>query len=334
VETEDSQTEGRSPGRPESNVVRIPRDWLGPREELVPFGVAADGRGNRAADGGSALRGPEAESVDGAAGSACPRPAASQLHLADPEPVPRAEDFWGEGSAAIQDAVQGPDETTAFRPNETTTFGQPQAQNRAIEDDGGAGQNVAHQVLADDTYVRDELDGVATDSASPTAAAASPSRRWRSVAALALFALLGAVIAVVTAAGHAGKPRPTSSRVAQHPATTALAPSAKKPTTRHAQAIRHTARLHRRSHRPHRPHSAATAHIAAVSHSSNSASQATSASGGGGGVAPAAASDSQSSGAGPATSTQSAAAAPAAAHNQPAGPTGAAAILGPGHCSC
>jgi hypothetical protein len=57
-----------------SKVVRLPRDWLGPHEELVPFG-------NRAAPaerGGSEL-------------SSSP---------------PSAEDFWGERSAAIHDVVQ------------------------------------------------------------------------------------------------------------------------------------------------------------------------------------------------------------------------------------
>jgi hypothetical protein len=52
-------------------VVRLPRDWLGPREELVPFG-------------------PRAPSED------------------TEEPPPSAEDFWGERSAAIHDALEAP----------------------------------------------------------------------------------------------------------------------------------------------------------------------------------------------------------------------------------
>jgi hypothetical protein len=51
-----------------SNVVRLPRDWLGPRDELVPFGAGA----------------------------------------AEPPAPPSANDFWGEDSAAMHDAVQGP----------------------------------------------------------------------------------------------------------------------------------------------------------------------------------------------------------------------------------
>jgi hypothetical protein len=60
--------------RPGDNVVRLPRDWLGPREELVPL-----------------------EGTTGAAASA--------------GAPPRADDFWGEDSASLQDAWQAPGET-------------------------------------------------------------------------------------------------------------------------------------------------------------------------------------------------------------------------------
>ena len=59
-------------------MVRLPRDWLGPREELVPFG-------------------PRASSED------------------SEELPPSAEDFWGERSAAIHDALEAPADT-AGRP--------------------------------------------------------------------------------------------------------------------------------------------------------------------------------------------------------------------------
>lgn len=52
-----------------SNVVRLPRDWLGPREELIPFG-----------------------------------PRASESPAA-----PSPSDFWGEHSADMHHALQGPD---------------------------------------------------------------------------------------------------------------------------------------------------------------------------------------------------------------------------------
>jgi hypothetical protein len=59
--------------------VRLPRDWVGPREELVPFGPAARARANRSTD-----------------------PASVELL------PPAAHDFWGEDSAALHDAMQAP----------------------------------------------------------------------------------------------------------------------------------------------------------------------------------------------------------------------------------
>jgi hypothetical protein len=73
------QTDGGERARPADKVVRLPRDWLGPREDLVPFGPRA--------------------------GGAEPEPS-----LPAPEAPPSAADFWGERSAAIHDAVQAPAE--------------------------------------------------------------------------------------------------------------------------------------------------------------------------------------------------------------------------------
>ncbi len=76
--TEGRQTEaGEREAHPRATVVRLPRDWLGPREELVPFGPRADSQ-----NAGEAVR--------------------------SDEPPPSAEDFWGERSAAIHDALQAP----------------------------------------------------------------------------------------------------------------------------------------------------------------------------------------------------------------------------------
>ncbi len=65
----------------DENVVRLPRDWLGPRDELVPIGPASRARARAAG-------------------------------LLDDDPLddlpPTAHDFWGEDSAALHDAIQGP----------------------------------------------------------------------------------------------------------------------------------------------------------------------------------------------------------------------------------
>ncbi len=61
---------GEEEADPAANVVHFPRDWFGPPEELVPFGPRASNE-------------------------------------SPPLPV-RAEDFWGEESASIHDAMAGP----------------------------------------------------------------------------------------------------------------------------------------------------------------------------------------------------------------------------------
>lgn len=61
----------------EDNVVRLPREWLGPIEELVPIGTTARGR-----------------AADGAADTV--------------EAAPSASAFWSADAAALHSAVQGP----------------------------------------------------------------------------------------------------------------------------------------------------------------------------------------------------------------------------------
>ena len=77
METGDRRTEdGGGLTRNEENVIRLPREWLGPPEELVPVGPAARARA-----------------------------AQRELDAATP---PAADAFWSEDSAALHDAVQAP----------------------------------------------------------------------------------------------------------------------------------------------------------------------------------------------------------------------------------
>jgi hypothetical protein len=77
VKTGDGPTEDANGAtRNEENVIRLPRDWLGPPEELVPIGPAARAR-------------------------------AAQLDVGD-APPPAADAFWSEDAAALHDAVQAP----------------------------------------------------------------------------------------------------------------------------------------------------------------------------------------------------------------------------------
>jgi hypothetical protein len=84
VETGDGRTED-SGGLPrnEENVIRLPRDWLGPPEELVPIGSAARAR-------------------------------AAQRDL-DHGMAPSADAFWSEDSAALHDALQAPSDLSRER---------------------------------------------------------------------------------------------------------------------------------------------------------------------------------------------------------------------------
>jgi hypothetical protein len=103
VEREGPQTEEGATGiPPRDNVVRLPRDWLGPREELVPFGAAAnaDRAGRRTPRSGPAsgeIDEPASRGIDEASRG-----------IDEPAIPPSASDFWGEHSAAIQDVLQGP----------------------------------------------------------------------------------------------------------------------------------------------------------------------------------------------------------------------------------
>ncbi len=83
-ETEDAGTpkdDGTSPGTDE-NVIRLPREWIGPLEELVPIRPAPP-----AGQGG-------AEPVDG-------------------ELPPAADAFWSEDAGALHNAVRAPVESSA-----------------------------------------------------------------------------------------------------------------------------------------------------------------------------------------------------------------------------
>ena len=71
-EPPDRRRPAESGSEQEDNVVPLPRDWLGPREELVPFGPSA---------------GPDPSQP------------------AEPDDV-SPEDFWGERSAAVQDTLE------------------------------------------------------------------------------------------------------------------------------------------------------------------------------------------------------------------------------------
>ena len=75
---EGSHTDRDTTAKVEDNVIRL-TDWLGPREELIPFGPGADAE--------EAARASRAKATG---------------------TLPTAEDFWSESSAAVQDALTAP----------------------------------------------------------------------------------------------------------------------------------------------------------------------------------------------------------------------------------
>ncbi len=83
--SEDDRARGSRPDDEQADkVIRLPRDWLGPRDELVPFGPSA-GDPEASSDPPD-----QAQKASGAAGGA------------SDEQTRSAEDFWGERSAAVQ----------------------------------------------------------------------------------------------------------------------------------------------------------------------------------------------------------------------------------------
>ena len=72
----DQRESGAGQQEGQDNVVQLPRDWLGPREDLVPFGPRA-------------------------------REAEAAPEVADATAF-AAEDFWGENSESLHTAVRGP----------------------------------------------------------------------------------------------------------------------------------------------------------------------------------------------------------------------------------
>ena len=75
---EGSQSDRDTTVEVDDNVVRL-TDWLGPREELIPFGPGADAE-----------------------------EAARASRASQTGPVPTAQDFWSESSAAVQNALTAP----------------------------------------------------------------------------------------------------------------------------------------------------------------------------------------------------------------------------------
>jgi hypothetical protein len=284
--------------------VRLPRDWLGPRDEFIPFGSSA-------------------------ARDDC---SDSEGHLDAP---PSAADFWDEGSAAVQNAVQGPGsdagaERTAHR-----------ARGQAFR-----GRLVARQLHWRRWSERPVAAARSAAASSRTATASGISqiaRHGRLAGALAVVAVVSAAVVGITQPGSPG------GRAMRITASTPRALTPSIPTHRGVLAVKRAPR--QRRHRPtmhhrHRRVSASATFVHAVtagpSGSQSSASGAASGAGGGPMISPDTSSSRGSGSAGGAassgagggaggTASGAGGAAAGTASGAPAGPVGPGAAFGPGH---
>ncbi len=211
LNSEGPQTEAeRREKPPETNVVRLPRDWLGPREELVPFGPRAD-----------------AAAVELAGSS----PAAGSTSV-----PPSANDFWGEQSADLQHALQGPDPSGAGAGAAGPTS-PPPPQSASVRGPQATSREPGRETQPYGTFL-DQAFG------APSLAL----RLWwqqrrlmgdrRPVAPIALAALVAAVAAIILPTGGSSRrtPQPTASTGRASSAAASLAADAAR---QRSQLARH-----------------------------------------------------------------------------------------------
>jgi hypothetical protein len=196
-------------------VVRIPRAWFGPPEELVPFGPRA---GSAPAAAHSA--GPRAASVSTADTETRPTsPPQAGLRTAgglETPPPPRPDAFWSENSAEIHDAVQLPGADEAIE--RARTLVQAHSAER-----GGAGACPKTAPAALDPSGQDHRRSWITLVARPRwprlLLAARPHRSQTSFAVLVAGASLAALCALAFARLEASPIGGRLSRVASRSAS-------------------------------------------------------------------------------------------------------------------
>jgi hypothetical protein len=268
LDTERPQTEvGKRGAESASNVVRLPRDWLGPRDKLVPFGRSAG-------------------------------------HPLDPalSPPPSASDFWGEHSDALQGVLQHP---------------------------GDVGASTA---LVGDKASDSLRPATGADSTIEARQSTGHDPRWRVALPVALVVAMGAMLAFVIASGHSAR-RPLATAGHARQPHLAGQPAKVRPqiTRKHVPQDRFASRARLRQAVRRR---AVHTPPAVSSDSARPPSPPTAVAYRARQPDPTAASNYAPPEATVSSTPSSAAVARASSQSEPAGPTGPAAILGPGRCSC
>ncbi len=98
----------------EDKVIHLPRDWLGPREDLVPFGPSADRQGQEPRESSSEVRDASRDEVSA-------RPPLEEVPPPPLDPV-SPDDFWGERSAALQGPLAEDDREAAVEDTSEPTL--------------------------------------------------------------------------------------------------------------------------------------------------------------------------------------------------------------------
>jgi hypothetical protein len=286
-----------------SNVVPFPRDWLGPRDELVPFGR-------------DAAEEPGADAV------------AADVHEISVAPPPGPDAFWGEDSAEIHAVLQGPDvgardqeQRDADKPTPTTRRRPRRAVAliAAVLVAAVAAVTVAVVELGGRSSSPPVQEAIFNPASGSLSAQHARLATWRKYLLALTAHAPRKVMPHVTATPARHRPVHTSARKPSHHATPVHTSSHAYPVSTQS-APRSTSTV---SSAPSAPvsSSVSTQPVDAPSSSSGSVvsepTQPTSSTTTSGGSATSSHSGGQSSKA-----------------KAPAGPTGNSALLGPGHCNC
>ena len=283
-----------------SNVVPFPRDWLGPRDELIPFGR----------DPAEETK-PESEAAD-----------VREISLAPP---PGPDAFWGEDSAEIHAVLQGP----SVRPREEAPEPGPAAADKRRP--SRAFVAIAAGVLAAVVAAAVTIVGFSGKSSAPRVAAVpNPVMGSPSAEHMRLSSLQRSLAAA--AASGSRKPRTVRRR-------SAARSSRHRPVERPARHVNPVHQSSPASPVTSHPVANSSSSVTTTQSPTVSSSpppqpvDVPSSSSSGSVVSePSHPTSSSTTSSGSATSSHSGGQSSKA--KAPAGPTGSSALLGPGHCNC
>ncbi len=271
VNTEHHDTmDGKGVQETNENVVRLPREWIGPREKLVPMGSRA-GAGRP-----TPLDGLSDRSIDDD----------DRSDDVTEELAPAAGDFWTAGASAVHHAIQGP------TPRASSTASEPGPSEPRIHDEHPASDRARRRRLLPRGPRTRRAWGyrpqrtAAGDHRSPRPLT-GPGQRRRPRWTTFVGALAGACLVATTVIGLSEHGRSTATRSRTHAIAASGGPvhqldphagvqRSAAPSSRTAQRVSSTHRRPHRSkpahHRSTRPRRTRTHHRGASTHHATSSS--------------------------------------------------------------